>query len=397
MTKTWPSAIVVWLLAAASSPRALAQTTGAQWQVDPSGYLLGSLDNSTDFPFGIPNRDRHEPLAAANLGVGLDVSRQTKENWFKSSLFGLVRSPFSDFDRTLFGAGWVEASRGFGGNGRVTFSDEGKGQTRPNADVSEYWYNVATLRAEWRRAGEKGFEVEVDDRRRGLPDLPFLGFSQDSLGGGVFFAGGSRGRARLGARLQRYSAPTAEGGRAVAEAEWATFTRTGIATLRLAWFQPFGDRRRSASLGAETDGGYEFGDVGRSEFFEMLTFRSAHTPMLEGSFLFDPFESESDQWDFGRRKLVLAGFASRRFGARTTASFFLRFQHKNGPNLLLPENADGAGSFVDDRIEARTAIGYRLRPRATLLFQGWYVESWSLRQPLKFRRFMVSAGIQIHF
>jgi hypothetical protein len=397
MTKTWPSALVAGLLAGAFSARAQAQTASGQWQVDPSAYVLGSLDNSTDLPFGSPSRDRGEPLAAANLGLGLDVSRQTKEKWLKGSLFGLVRSPFSDFDRTLFGAGWVEASGRFGGSGRLTFSDEGKGQTRPNADVSEYWYNVATLRAEWRRAGENGFELEVDDRRRGLPDLPFLGFTQDSLGGGVFFAGGTRGRARLGARIQRYSAQTAEGGRAVAEGEWAAFTRTGIATLRLAWFQPFADSRRPVGEGEETDGGYEFGDVERSEFFEVLTFRSAHTPMLEGSFLFDPFESESDQWDFGRRKLVLAAFASRRFGARATASAFLRFQHKNGPDLLLPADAAGAGSFVDDRIEARAAIGYKVRPRATLLFQGWYVQSWSERQPLEFRRFMVSAGIQIHF
>jgi hypothetical protein len=397
MTKALSRMLALGLLAAGSCPKAEAQTAPTQWQIDPSAYLLGSLDNSTDLPFGGTTRERREPLGAANLGIGLDMTQEKKEGWFKSSLFGLVRSPFSEFDRTLFGAGWVEASRRFGGSGRLTFSDEGKGQTRPNADVSEYWYNAATLRAEWRRAGENGFELEADDRRRGLPDLRFLGFSQQSLGGGLFFAGGARGRARLGAEIQRYSAPTAEGGRAVAEGEWARFTPTGIVTLRLAWFQPFGDKRRPALPGGDDDEGYEFGDVGRSEFFEMLTFRSAHTPMLEGSFLFDPFESESDQWDFGRRKVVLAGFGSRRFGARTTASAFLRFQHKNGPNLLLPAGAPGADSFVDDRFEARAAVGYKVRPRASLLFQGWYVESWSVRQPLAFRRFMVSAGVQIHF
>jgi hypothetical protein len=403
MTKAWRSALGLAFLAGAFAAQAQTPSAASRWQFDPSVYALGSLDNSTDFPFGAAFRNRREPLAAANLGAGLDVAHQTTTGWFRSSLFGLARSPFSDFDRTLFGAGWVEASRRFGSTGRLTFSDEGKGQGRPNADVSDYWYNAAALRAEWHHSGGGGFELQVNDRRRGLPDLKFLGFSQQSVGGGALFPMGAKGRARLGAEVQRYSAPTAEGGRAVAEAEWARFTQWGIATVRLAWFQPFGDRRLlpPAEAGEGDEGGdgedYEFADVGRSEFFEMLTFRSAHIPMLEGSFFFDPFESESEQWDFGRRKLVLACFASRRFGTRSTASAFLRFQHKVGPNLLLPADAEGSASFVDDRIEARAAVGYKLRPRATLLFQGWYVEGWSARQPLDFRRFMLSAGIQIHF
>jgi hypothetical protein len=401
MRKTWRGAlvsvVVAGLVAGASAARAQTASVSDPWQIDPSVYALGSLDNSTDIPFGGSFRARQEPLAAANLGLGLDVTRQTTRGWLKSSLFGLARSPFSDFDRTLFGAGWVEASRRFGGTGRLTFSDEGKAQTRPHVDVSDYWYNVATLRSEWHRSGGRGFELEAIDRRRGLPDLPFLGFAQQSLGGGIFFPRGAEGRARLGAEVQHYSALTAEGGRAVVEGELATFARAGIATVRLAWFEPFGDRRLTPPTGVGTDEGYEFPDVGRSEFFEMLTFRSAHIPMLEGSFFFDPFESESDQWDFGRRKLVAAGFASRHFGARTTVAAFLQFQHKNGPNLLLPADAKGAAPFVDDRAEARVAAAYKVRPRLSLLFQGWYVQSWSERQPLDFRRFMVAVGAQLHF
>lgn len=397
MRMTWGGAVASLLWLGASVAGAQTSPASDGWQVDPSVYALGSLDNSTDIPFGGSLRRDREPLAAGNVGLGLDVNRQTARGWLKGSLFGLARSPFSDFDRTLFGAGWVEASRRFGETGRLTFSDEGKAQTRPHVDVSDYWYNVATLRAEWHHPGGRGFEVEANDRRRGLPDLQFLGFAQQSIGGGFFLPLGAAGRARLGGEVQRYSAPTAEGGRAVAEAEVATFARRGIATLRVAWFEPFGDRRLTPPAGAGTDEGYEFADVGRSEFFEMLTFRSAHIPMLEGSFFFDPFESESDQWDFGRRKLVVAAFASHPFGARTTASAFVRFQHKNGPNLLLPADAPGAASFVDDRAEARAAVSYKVRPRLSLLFQGWYVQSWSERQPLDFRRFMVAVGAQFHF
>jgi hypothetical protein len=375
-----------------------AQTPGPRptWQFKPSLYALGSIDESSELPFGSSDLDISEASPAANLGLGLDFGRETSESHLRGSLFALTRSPFNGGDRSYFGAGRVEATRRFGQGGRLTLADGFKVQLRPQLDVSDYWGNAATLRAEWTRPSGRGFGLHVGDRRRTLSDLDLLGFSRQSGGVGFFFPVRARGRAEVGVDVQHYSAATARGERLVLGGEVAAFGGPGIFTLRLAWFEPISDHRRVSAAGEPADQA-EFGDIGRAEFFEILALQGAYGAVLGDAFFLDPLQSDSDEWDFGRRKQVLTSFVSRRLGGHTTASAFLRLQHKRGPNLLLPEGASGATSFGDDRVEVRGSLRYQIRRRVSLVLQGSYVKNWSNRPTLDFYRVLGAFGVQIEF
>ena len=376
-----------------------AETPGAAptWQFKPSLYALGSIDEGSELPFGSSDLGVSEVSPAANLGLGLDFGRETSESRLRGSLFALTRSPFEGGDRTFFGAGRVEAARRFGQGGRLTLTDGFKVQLRPRADVSDYWGNAATLRAEWTRPSGRGFGLQVGDRRRTLSELDLLGFSRQSGGLGYFFPVSAHGRAEVGADVQHYSAPTASGERLVLGGEVAAFRGPGIFTLRLAWFEPIRDHRRLESPDGDSDDQAEFGDIGRAEFFEILALQGGYGAVLGDAFFLDPLQSDSDEWDFGRRKQVLTSFVSRRLGARTTASAFLRLQHKKGPNLLLPEGAPGAASIGDDRVEVRGSLRYQVRRRVSLVLQGSYVKNWSDRPTLDFYRVLGAFGVQIEF
>jgi hypothetical protein len=376
-----------------------AQTPSAPtpWQFEPSLYALGSIDQSSDLPFGSPALNISEASPAANFGLGLDFGRQAARGRLRGSLFALARSPFEGGDRSFFGAGRLEASKRFGAGGRVTVTDGFKVQARPQLNVSDYWGNAATLRVEWSRPSGRGIGLQVADRRRTLPELDLLGFSRQSVGLGFFFPVGERGRAELGTEVQRYSAATATGSRLVIGGELAAFTRTGIATLRLAWFEPISDHPRLERTTGETGDQVEFGDIGRAEFFEILALQRSYGAVLGDAFFLDPLESDSDEWDFGRRKQVLTAFASRRLGPRTTASAFLRLQHKRGPNLLLPTAPTGSASFADDRVALRSSLRHQVSQRVSLLLQGSYVQNWSDQPTLDFYRLLGAFGVQIQF
>lgn len=385
------------LLAARSAVEAQTPAPPSSWQFKPSLYALGSLDESSEVPFGDPELGIGEASPAANLGVGLDFAREATRGRLRGSLFALARSPFDGGDRSLFGAGRVEASKRFGQGGRLTFTDGLKVQLRPQFDVSDYWGNAATLRAEWSRPSGHGFGVQIGDRRRTLPGLDLLSFSRQSAGVGGFFPVGARGRAELSVDVQPYSAATATGVRLVVGGDLAAFTQKGIATLRFAWFEPLSDHPRVERTPDEPEKQPEFGDIGRAEFFEILALQGSYGAVLGDAFFLDPLQSDSDEWDFGRRKQVLTSFVSRRLGGRVTLSAFLRLQHKSGPNLLLPPGAEGAGSFRDDRVELRSSLRYQIGRRASLLLQGSYVKNWSDRPVLDFYRVLGAFGVQIQF
>lgn len=379
-------------------PGAAAQSPNPRptWQFKPSLYMLGSIDESSDLPFGHPAFNVGEASPAANVAAGVDFAREASPDRLRGSLFGLVRSPFDGGDRSLLGAGRVEASNRVGGGGRLTFSDGFKLQARPQLQASDYWGNAATLRGEWSRPSGRGVGVQVGDRRRTLSELDLLSFSRQSAGLGFFAPVAARGRAELSADFQHYSATTAKGQRLVLGAEFGAFTRAGIATLRVAWFEPISDQRR-IERDIEPGEELEFGDIGRAEFFEILALQGSYGAVLGDAFFLDPLQSDSDEWDFGRRKQVLTGFVSRRLGARTTAAAFLRLQRKRGPNLLLPEGVEGAAPFADDRFEVRGALRCQVRRRVSLLLQGSYVKNWSERPGLEFFRLLGAFGVQIQF
>ena len=395
MKATWVAAILLMLVIVAS---AAAQTppTG-EWRIRPSLYALGALDESSDFPFADPAIKVVEPGAGANVGLGLDFARPGDRGLFRGSLFGLARNPLAGASRSFFGAGHLEASRRFGGAGRFTFADAGRVQRYPQLEVSDYWANEASARVEWGNASGKGFGFRLSDRRRALSELKLLGFSRQALGVGTFFPTGPQGRAEVGLEVQHYSAPTATGGRLVLGGEWASFSRKGASSVRLAWFEPFADRRLTDDQDAVSGDNSEFGDIGRGEFFEILALAGGYGAFLDESFFIDPLESETDEWDFGRRKQVLTALVSRRLGVHTTASTFLRLQHRTGPNLLLPEGAPGAASFTDDRLGLRATVRRDVGPRVSLLLHGAWLKSSSDRRAVDFSRGLVAFGVQIHF
>ena len=384
-------------LAAVAGPAAAQTPRAEEWKIRPSLYALGALDQSSDLPFADPVIEAVEPGAGANVGIGLDFARQGASGLFRGSLFGLARNPFAGARRSFFGAGRIEASRRIGTGGRFTFADAGRVQRYPQLDVSDYWANEASARIEWNRPSGKGFGFHLSDRRRALSELTSLGFSRQALGLGTFFPTGRQGRAEVGLEVQHYSAPTARGGRLVLGGEWAWFSRRGAASVRLAWFEPFGDRRVVDDQNVVSGDNSEFGDIGRGEFFEILALAGGYGAFLDESFFIDPLESETDEWDFGRRKQALTALVSRRFGEHTAASAFLRLQHRSGPNLLLPEGTPGAASFTDERIALRATLRRDLGPRVSLLLHGAWLKSWSPRPAVDFSRALVAFGVQIHF
>jgi hypothetical protein len=274
--------------------------------------------------------------------------------------------------------------------------DAGRVQRYPRLNVSDYWANEITARMEWSKPSGKGIGFHLGDRRRALSELPPLEFSRQALGMGAFFPTGRQGRAEIGVEAQHYSAPTARGDRLVLSGEWARFSRAGASSVRVAWFEPLRDRRVADASGVSGDNA-EFGDIGRAEFFETLALEGAFAAALDESFFVDPLESETDEWDFGRRKQVVTALVSRRLGAHTAASTFLRLQHRTGPNLLLLQGAPGAESFTDDRLALRATLRRDLGPRVSLLLHGAWLKSRSRRPEADFSRALVAFGVQIHF
>jgi hypothetical protein len=260
--------------------------------------------------------------------------------------------------------------------------------------VSNYWVNTAAARAEWRGASGRGLDIQVSDRRRRLSEIDVLGFSRQAVGARAFFRVGTHGGGQLGFDAQHYSAPTAAGQRLMLGGELAHFTGSGTLSVRLAWFEPLSDRRREHPA---KGGEFEFGDIGRGEFFEALVLQGGLSVFVGDVFFLDPLESDSDEWDFGRRKQLVSALFSRRFGRRNSVTTFARFQHKNGPNLLLPVGAVGAAAYIDSRLTTRAAWSFEFRRHAALLVQGTYVENWSDRPLLAFRRLLFAAGVQVRF
>jgi hypothetical protein len=394
--KLWRAGLAIVTLA--WTPLAEAQSAPPSpsigWRWKPSVYLLGSVDESTDRPLGANGVEIVEASPAGNVGAGLDGQHHDQQGRLHAVVFGLIRSPASGQDRSFFAAGRVEGSRAIAAGWTLTFGDNAKLQRRPQLALVDFQRNEGTVGLEWRHTNGFGIAAQASDRRRALPELQALGFARQSAGMTALLPWGPHGGAEIGASYQHYDAPTVTGERVVISAEAATFGTNAFSSVRYAWFIPHRDRRPSADSAQQSGDSAEFGDIDRAGLLEQLAFDSSDAAVLSDSFFLDPLESDSDEWDFGRHKHVVAAFGSRRLTSRVSLSGFVRIQHRRGPNLL---SLTDTSPFTDDRAALRATLRYQFSHRVIGLAQGSYLRTWSGRPGFDFRRALVALGLQVQF
>lgn len=380
-----------------SPPPASAETAARPfpWIVRPSLFLMATADENTDPPIGAFPVDFEEPVTAGNLGAGLDLAHRTSRTRFTAGLFGLVRSPISGSDRAVYVGGRIDWSWQLAPAWRIDISDSAKLQRQPQVDAAGFQRNNAVAGVEWRpQASPVGLSVQVADRRRSLPDLDILGFDRQSLTVGLVTSSATTA-AEIGVGLQHYHAATATGRRLVLSAEIAKFGRSTIASARYALVDPQHDRPRPFVGEAGEQG--EFSDIDRADFLEQMAFAGSDVTIANDLFVLDPIETDSDDWDFGRRKHVLVGYLSRTFGGGAVLSGSIRYQRRNGPNLLAPEGSALAAPFQDNRVAVRIAYRRPLSAHLTLIAQASYLRNRGDRPVINFSRQLYGIGLQVGF
>ncbi len=378
----------------ASSPPPPPQAPATTWNWRPSLFVLASADENTDPPVGAFPVTFEEPSFATNLGAGVDGGRRTATTRIAVGVFGLVRSPLSGPDRAMYVGGRVSGSWQPLPAWRFDIRDSAKLQRQPQLDVAGFQRNNAVAGVEWRpTASPVGLSVEVGDRRRDLPALEVLGFARQSATFGIV-SSSATAAAEVGVGVQRYRAPTATGRRLVASAEVAKFGRATVASARYAFVEPRSDRSRLFTTESGDQAG-EFSDIDRADFLEQLAFAGSDSTIASEVFVLDPIETDSDDWDFGRRKHVVVGYLSHQFAGEAVLSGALRYQRRNGPNLLAPEGSVLAAPFRDDRVAMRVTFRRPIARSLILVAQASYLRNRSDRPIINFSRRLLGIGVQI--
>lgn len=371
-----------------------ARPTGWTWR--PSLFALASTDENTDPPVSLFPVAFEEPAFAGNLGASLDGGQRTTKTRTAIGLFGLVRSPISGPDRAVYVAGRVSWSWQPAAAWRVDIRDSAKLQRQPQLEVAGFQRNNAVVGVEWRpTASPVGVSVEVGDRRRDLPALEVLGFARQSVTLGLV-SSNTTSAAEVGIGLQRYRAPTATGRRLVLSAEAAKFGHATIGSARYAFVDPRADRSTpfTGDGGGQTG---EFSDIDRPAFLEQLALAGGDSTIASEVFVLDPIETDSDDWDFGRRKHVVVGYLSRQFAGEAVLSGSIRYQRRDGPNLLAPEGSALAAPFRDNRVDVRVTFRRPISKRLVVVGQASYLRNRSDRPILDFSRRLLGVGLQVQF
>ncbi|HQZ39767.1 MAG TPA: hypothetical protein PLH72_12085 [Vicinamibacterales bacterium] len=366
------------------------------WTWRPSLFLLAAADENTDPPVGAVPVDFEQPGFAGNLGAGLDAAHRTSRTRLAAGVFGLMRSPLSGPDRAMYVGGRISWSWQPAEAWRLDFRDSAKLQRQPQLDVAGFQRNNAAVGLEWRRPTSPiGLTLEVGDRRRGLPSLEVLGFARQSFTLGVV-SSSATSAAEVGVGLQRYRAPTATGRRLVVSAEVAKFGHATIGSARYAFVDPRLDRSIPFTDEAGEQPG-EFSDIDRADFLEQLAFAGSDSTIASEVFVLDPIETDSDDWEFGRRKHVLVGYLSRQLSGEAVLSGSVRYQRREGPNLLAPQGSLLAASFRDNRVALRLTYRRPLSRQFVLVAQASYLRNSGDRAIINFSRRLLGIGLQIQF
>lgn len=378
-----------------SSPPA-PETPATPWTWHPSLFVLGSADENTDPPVGINAVEFEEPGLAGNLGAGLDGERRAAKSRIAAGLFGLVRSPFSGPDRAMYIGGRFNWSWEPAPSWRFDLRDSAKLQRQPQLEVAGFQRNNALFALEWRpTTSPVGVSFEVGDRRRALPALEVLGFARQSATLGVVSSKASSA-AEIGIGIHGYRAPTATGRRLVVSAEAAKFGHATVASARYAFMQPQADRSRPFTGEVGEQAG-EFGDIDRANFLEQLAFAGSDSTLASEVFGLDPLETDSDDWDFGRRKHVIVGYLSRQFAGESVLTGSIRYQRRSGANLLAPQGSALAAPFHDSRVALRLTFRRPLSRRLILVGQASYLQNRGDRPIIDFSRRLFGFGLQVQF
>lgn len=366
------------------------------WSWRPALFALASADENTDPPVGAFPVSFEEPAFAGNLGAGLDGAHRTANTRIAVGLFGLVRSPLSGPDRAMYVGGRVSASWQPAPAWRLDFRDSAKLQRQPQLDVAGFQRNNAVVGVEWRPTRSPvGISVEVGDRRRDLPALEVLGFARQSVTLGVV-SSNTTSAAEVGVGLQRYRAPTATGRRLVLSAEVAKFGHATIGSARYSFVDPRADRSIPFTDEAGEQAG-EFSNIDRADFLEQLAFAGSDSTIASEVFVLDPIETDSDDWDFGRRKHVIVGYLSRQFAGESVLSGSIRYQRRDGPNLLAPEGSALAAPFRDNRVAVRVTFRRPISRRLIVVGQASYLRNRGDRPVVDFSRRLLGVGLQVQF
>jgi hypothetical protein len=237
------------------------------------------------------------------------------------------------------------------------------------------------------------WSLEVGDRRRALPSLEILEFARRSV---TLTAATSsdRAAASLGVSIQPYRAETASGRRFVVSAEAARFARSGVLSARYAFVTPWADRINPYA-GNEYGELGEFGDIDRADFLEQLSLEGSDTAFGTQALSLDPVETDSDDWDFGRRTHVLVGYLSRRLQGNAVLSGSVRYQYRTGPNLLALPGSPSAAAFTDNRLGLRLTFRQPLTKRLVGVAQASGLRNSSARPAANFSRALIGVGLQI--
>jgi hypothetical protein len=395
--------VVVGVFCSAPSTWAQSSSTATQpptpataWTWRPSLFALASADENTDPPVGALPVSFEEPAFAENLGGGLDGGHSTARTRIAVGLFGLVRSPLSGPARAMYVGGRLSWSWQPAPAWRLDLRDSAKLQRQPQLAVAGFQRNNAVFGVEWRpTTSPVGVSLEVGDRRRDLPVLDVLGFARQSVTLGVV-SSSTTSAAEVGIGIQRYRAPTAAGRRLVISAEVAKFGRATIGSARYAFVDPSADRSRPFPGDTGQQAG-EFSDIDRADFLEQLAFAGSDSTIASEVFVLDPVETDSDDWDFGRSKHVIVGYLSRQFAGGAVLSGSIRYQRRDGPNLLAPEGSALAASFQDNRLALRVTFRRPISRRLIVVAQASDLRNRSDRAIINFSRRLLGIGLQIQF
>jgi hypothetical protein len=381
------------------------------WTVKPSLQLFATVDEVDDeAPEFV--RDLVAANPALSLAAGTDVDWQGERGRMQLWTLGLIGSPSEKDDRNAFLAGRLHAVRPLGRHWRLSLDDSGRWQRHEVPSPTDFQRNEAVLGLEWRRGEDGAVGLRLGDRRRSVPRVPELGFERQAIGVFGRIGVGRRTSVEAATAWQPFSARTAHGGRLVTSLDVARFTVRGVTGVWLGWFEPRsdrvllttadgGDRAAWATPLGDAEAGIGTRNALVAELLlpvraELSAVDSASA--VEGGWtadpaLFDPLESDSDEWDFGQRKQVLGGMFSRRIDNAWSLSVVFRLQHKTGPNLLLPGGSCGS-SCQEDRLALRGSARYRLGGRVSLLLQACHLRNWSDQPSLTFSRTLVAVGLQ---